>query len=760
MSEISNGSYMERPNQLVMDKGDSYYRAYAAWIMYRSNCSELTKFRLFDRICWQFYMGNSFNKFQWQYFDDIANFLNDSSGQAKFRENWIDNICMPLVRMYIGNALKTPYTHTLKNVSGAAVQRRNSKLNSRLFMEQSARHVGGDIETMLRQNMPVGNNSYETEMIFNGEHKDSIIEGTNDIITGVSEMNELDSATKKWIAESLAVSGLSVILDQCIGGHQIFKPLVSSHCIYDVAALRPDLQDGSYFGHIDVVDPMNIFEANPNLSEGDKDKIMQWSKNSLNSSMSVNNMYFTNIGGKVNQVNAEWRDCEFGQFAVADISGIEQWVKIGDGADEFKLNEIKKLKDIESTYYQEKLGDDSTIKTWQQVIRQIEFVDGSGVPMMGSIGVPGENVVVLKTGVKKYPEVDPYAVGTQRFSYKAGTFKYYRGIPYSPVSLIIDAQRIVNRIESAKEQQLNSSRPPSTFYDELMPTEKDGAFRIENTLINGGIAPARLRGGAQNAVREVPGTTLEGIGYLDSYRSGVKRDAQLSTGSNETIMGAGTQELVRNTMIQAQAGSVIQEDFYHSLGDMLKQCVQSIATRGSRIYRDNPTALMAMIRSREVYDDFMNEEFMNETVYVGIKRSESRVTEIEKGNALLLQLVQMQLINPAIMGGLVNKSTTDDVWMAFSRFVHDKAISESELMQQEQVKQNQLEAQQQLTQTQGNLMQIDAVDKAHEGRIHAADQNAKSKMFDSMMRSATELEKAKIDHHSNLLKQNEQATTA
>lgn len=736
-----------RPNQAVKDKGRDYYFRYVQWMLWRSNCFELSQFRIQTRICWEFYMGNSFNKYSWLWFGDIQNFLNDETGQVKFRQNWIDNIIMPMVRMYIGNGLKSGFTHTLKNASGAALSRKQSKLDERRLVEALAKQIGGDIEMQMRQNLPIGDNEYQTKMMFEGEYKDPLIEAINDIIVSVSENNDLFTEVNEKICEHLAVDGMAVVWDREINGHQVQRHIPSQYMVWDVAARRKDLQDGAFIGHIDMVDPVVVYEEAPWITESDREKIENWASSNYDGSYINNNMYFASIAGKVRRVHFEFRDCELQEWGVVMSEyGFEMWVEInakGDNPDEEPLYTDKDLipySKVQNPVYRKSLKKKNKLTTFRQVIREVDLVDGS---YYGGTGDTGIDCVVLYYGKKRYTERDPYIYGGQRFSYKVSTFKSYMGIPTSPTALLIDAQRIVNRVEAIKEQQLNASRPPSLIYDESLPTDKDKEYGIRNVLINGGVAAGRTRGNAPNMVREISGTNMSGQEFLDTYKGTTKRDAQLSTGGNETIMGAGTQELVRNSMIQAQMGSIIQEDFYNSVSSVFKQLVQAQATRGTQIYRDNPDNLMGIIRSQECFDAFMELELANETVFANIKRSPSRMTDIEAGNQLALQMLQAQLLDEVTFARIINRSTVDDVYRAMSRAVMDKAIAQQEVQQQDVSVLNQQMAKEELARTEANLMQMDGVEKASQDRRYVADKKAESDIFDSMIRSATEVEKSK-----------------
>lgn len=737
-----------RPSQAVKTKDRDYYLRYAQWMLWRSNCSEINQFQLQTRICWEFYMGNSFNKYSWLWFGDIQNFLNDETGQVKFRQNWIDNIIMPMVRMYIGNGLRSGFTHSLKNASGSATVRKQAKLDERRLVENLARQIGGDIEAQMRQNLPIGDNEYQTKMMFEGEYKDPLIEAINDIIVSVSENNELFTEINEKVCEHLAVDGLAVVWDREINGHQVQRHIPSQYFIWDVAAKRKDLSDGAFMGHIDMVDPVSVYEEAPWLKPDDRLKIENWASGNYDGSYVANNMYFPSIAGKVRRVNFEFRDCEVQEWGVVMSEyGFEIWCEINakginDEEPIYTDKDIIPYSRVQNPVYKAQLKRKSKLITYRQCIREIDLVDGS---YYGGGNDTGADCVILYYGKKRYPEADPYAYGGQRFSYKCSTFKSYRGIPTSPTALLIDAQRIINRVEAIKEQQLNASRPSSLIYDESLPTEKDKEYGIRNVLINGGVAAARTRGNAANMVREISGTNMSGQEFLDTYKGTTKRDAQMSTGGNETIMGAGTQELVRNSMIQAQMGSIIQEDFYNSVSSVFKQLVQAQATRGSVIYRDNPDNLMAIVRSQECFDAFMELELAAETVYANIKRSQSRMSDIEMGNQLALQMVQAGMLDEVTFARIINKSTLDDVYRAISRSVMDKAMAQQEVQQQDVAVANQLMAKQELARTEANLMQMDGVEKASQDRRYVADKKAESDVFDSMIRAATETERTKAN---------------
>ena len=153
---------------------------------------------------------------------------------------------------------------------------------------------------------------------------------------------------------------------------------------------------------------------------------------------------------------------------------------------------------------------------------------------------------------------------------------------------------------------------------------------------------------------------------------------------------------------------------------------------------------MAIVRSQECFDAFMELQLSAETVYANVKRSQSRMSDIEMGNQLATQLWTAQIIDDVTFARIANKSTVDDVYRAMSRSVMDKAIAQGEIQQQNNLIAGQIMDKEELARTEGNLMQMDAVDKASKDRRYTADKKAESDIFDSMIRSATEVERNKM----------------
>lgn len=732
-----------RPNRATDKHDEGYDFKWAQYVLYRGNSPEIAYFRMKNTINNFFYHGDSNNKWQWILQDDLDTFLNDESGSPRFRVNWTENIIMPIVRQYIGNAIRTDFNYTVKPMSEAVKLRRDKELSRMKGMTRLANDLGPGLGDTLKQTFAIGNSEAETEQLFNGYYSDDLIRGINDLMKITAERNDLQGELKNWLAEQLAVNGIAVLHDIEHSGYQSFERIDANTFIWDPSARQADLQDGIFMGDYWFDDPVNIFERYPGLSYDERETIENVAKTYNFSSFWYNNAYLGNMTGKVRVIRSYWKDiAEFEYGVIVDEFGNQMFMRVNHEDSPYTDDDLIDYKAIENPVLLKRMNGKKKIKDIREVIRRCLFVDNTY--QLGS-GKYESLPIILESGEMPNPENNVYSHGRVQFPYKCGTFKYYVGIPQSPVDLMIDPQRIVNRVNSVREQQINRMQPPVLMYDKTIIDAQIGEEETLRRLQNGEPVSVNGRQNLPNNIYQKPGTDLSGMSILNEVSAYTKTSAQSATGVNENMLGTGAMELVRNTQAMINQGSLMQEDFFSTIGNIIKQCYQSMATRGRKIYYDNPTNLSYSISGDDARAILVSPESLNESVMITVSKAKPYMSDVEAANALAFQMLQAGLLDQSTYALIIDRSTTQDVYAAVSKYLYKKAITDEKMAAQQQADIQAQQAREDAIRMEGINMQRETTAQASENSRMATQAKLDTNdamRYDTELRSQTELAKA------------------
>lgn len=683
--------------------------------------------------------GDSNNKWQWILQEDLDTFLNDESGNPRFRINWTENIIMPISRMFRGNAIRTAFTNHVMPMSEAVKKRRDSMLTMMQGIGELANDIGGAGGLMLKSQFPVGDTPAETEARFPTWYTDDLVRGVNDIISVVSNMNELDAQTKEFLVDQLFCCGIGVLHDTEQNGYQKFEQIDANLFIWDVSARRQDLQDGDFMGDYWFDSSANIIDQYPDLSKENREQIDTLSRGITDAPMWLNNAYLGNITGRVRVIRAYWRDIDFQEFGIVkDEFGYEIYTRINHPNSLYTDADL-----IEPTLPQwiKIMKGKKKHKKPKETIHYVKCIDAGANPTAEMSADP----IMLEYGEMTNAEENVFAPGKVLLPYKVATFKYFYGIPQGIVDFLIDSQRIMNRALSVKETLLNQYIPPSFLYEKTMLDPQDGGEEgFLRRLRNGKPNPVHGRNNLPNNFTIQPGTDLRGIQYINATIDSDRAAAQNSVGANQSMLGTGAQELVRNTQAMITQGSVMQEDLFSALELILKQCTQSIATRGRRLYYDNPDTLAYSISSDEVREILVSPESLNEKFFIRIERGESYLSETQKGTALALQFRQVGLLDDATLAKLINRSNEQDVYAAVTKYLSQKALADAQMAEVQQQEVLRQEARQEAQMNQGVEMQRETTAGAQAVQREKIDAD----VYADTLKAAAEVKKATLQANS------------
>ena len=160
-----------RPNRITgIDgkKGEDYDLAWANYIVSRIFDWRLTFFRTKTDTNWMFLLSNYQMKWQWMLDEDIDTFLNDESGQPNGRVRWQDNIMAPVLRQYVGNAIRTSFEYRAEPLSESIQQKRDEEMSKMMIISQIAQEMGGMFKDILQDQFPIGEGPEDAERLFDG----------------------------------------------------------------------------------------------------------------------------------------------------------------------------------------------------------------------------------------------------------------------------------------------------------------------------------------------------------------------------------------------------------------------------------------------------------------------------------------------------------------------------------------------------------------------------------------------------------------
>ena len=731
-----------RPNRITgIDgkKNEEYDLAWANYIISRVFDWRLDFFRVKTDTNWMFLLANYQMKWQWMLDEDIDTFLNDESGQPNGRIRWQDNIMAPVLRQYVGNAIRTSFEYRAEPLSESVQQKRDQEMTKMMVISQIAQEMGGIFKDMLQDQFPIGEGPEDAERLFDGYYFDSLTRDVNNLIKVVADRNDVNGKLKKWMTKQLCASGMCVVFNKEHFGHQVFEGLDSRYFFWDISAQRDDLSDSMYMGHKAYLDPTYIYEKYPDLTIEECETIEKIANYQNNGDQFDNGIWNGDKTGRVTTYYAFWRDIEEHEYGVvADEMGNELFVRINFEGGKYTDKDLieatdEKYKKILSQGTGKRRGNKKKRKFNADVIRYCVFVyDVSGGPIGDAEDM---SPIVLESGIMPYQETTSLDPSSARFPYAVQTFEYWNGLVVSPLDSMIDPQRMINRYWSAQEHQINRATPPITLIDRGVIDEEEGEEGLRRNIRNGDPVLVNGKFSLNNAVANLPGSSLSGFQYLSAAIGQVKTAALAITGVNEQMLGTGSLELVRNNQAMINRGTLIQEDFYFSLADCIKQIYQSIANRGRKIYADSPHTLINAVGDEGAERVSFTSEDLLADFRISLQRSEPEKELLIQGNALAIQLLQMGMLDENTISKILNLATPAEVYSAARRYLKMKqeiARQQEEAMAAQGM---QMEAQAQQQQVDNQLMQLAQMENANQ---NMAD-NRDAKLMETMMKAEAQM---------------------
>jgi hypothetical protein len=638
---------------------------------------------------------NFFFDKQWFFEEDTESFFKDSSNQSKNRIKVTKNFIKPTVMQYLGNSIVMDLTVRASSISPKAVNRREQKLSELLYYSQVAQNSNPEFKEYLKTKLPIGDSPEETEEMFKHLYKDDFVEGINYFTDYISNENKFDR--KRVIAAlDLAITGMCHLEYYVHGQEFKWRRVIPEQFFFDRTAKEPDLSDAGFIGKYEDLLASDIFERHPHLSFQYKKAIEAHSKNTQQDTK-----------GKLFTFTCYWKDFEDYEYGyVFDEFDYPYFTRINyTYSNEEKprytdkdLIPINKLSDNQKKITR---GSNKAVIP-VDILRWVEFIPNEllSAPIEGNVE---KSDIVLDYGIYPYQDTELQTSDNVKFPIKTYTWIYYNGFVDTPISSLINPQRMINRYAAVEQQQVASSHGKTLLYDEQLLGGTTDEDVLLNNMYQGKPTKVSSRGlGIHNLAGEL-GTTIgnETLIY-NELKTNMKGDMDQIIGVNQSMRGEfqGANKLVGVTQLEIQRSSLIQEPFYDAITQMFLDVYQATANVGKRVYINNRRKLSIMVGDDYAKILELTEEYNAEDFRVFIRREPDMAKQKEAANSLLFALRQANLIDETRMAKLFNNSTIDDIARGMREYAGEKMV-----MAKEQMKQQELQMQQEQIQQQGLVNQ-------------------------------------------------------
>jgi hypothetical protein len=665
ISLVSYGG--NRPNRVTESKNEDYHARYARYCVYNANNSLHKKYLEKIDINKNFYIGN-----QWIDEEDLEEFLKDDTGEVRNRLKIVNNVIRPMVEQYRGNAIRMEYNATLKSYSKKAINRRETALAEMMLHFNASQQIPS-LKPMLQRRFGVGDTAEETVSIFENSYQDQYVWVINNLCKHVSEINDFN-AIKFESAIPLALNGITITEYFEHAGNMRFQEVQPEYFFWDRSGKKADLSDVGYCGKYIPMEPTDIFEQHHQKLEEDHIKaIEKWSASEF---ATLNHSFGSSIpSNKIPTFYTYWKDsekCEYGY--VKDEYGYEYLTKINytyPGEDKPRYTNKDVI--MVSPEKQKRVLNGKPTKTiYVDVIRYCHFIPNE---IMTTQSQFNKKDIILDYGVLAYQETDNMDFHSAKFPFCIYTWNYIDGQVIAPVDDAIDPQRLINRVLSVAENQINNSRGAGTILDKSVfdhPDEESEALRAMNqsrpVTVN-----ARGRG-IQNMVGQYDGTIRQGTQVLFNVIDTLNNYTTRMTGVNEALQGqqGGSDQLVGTTQLMIQRGSLMQEPFYNAIAEKMKRMYQAIVSYGKNLYADNERELAIAVGDEGVQIIRISKDMKSEDFRTSIVRENVDEVLINAANNLMMQLKQLDMLDDIRIADLWGRATPSEVGMAMRQYAKEK----------------------------------------------------------------------------------------
>lgn len=648
-----------------------------------------------------FYNGN-----QWIFNEDLEAFLVDDSRQNRNRSKIVRNFISSNVNYYVGTASKFDFTFYVRSISEKAINRREQKLSEMLTWTDIAKTSAelGDtgFDEYLRQEMPIGAEQQDTKDIFENVWVDEYETNMNYLLAYVAKENGFQKKQGE-LATDMALSGLGVLKYIVYNGEFRFKKILPERFIFDTTATEYDLSDSEFMGEIDYMLPSEIYEEARNLTDDERKEIESFAKSFGDSRVPIQRIC--------------WKDNEVYTYGyVMDEFGYQRLERINHiesgNSPKYTDKDLVPLKDLNDTQKRILKGNNKS-NLYVDIIRFCYYVPKEIVPYPERTGFHSD--IVLDHGILPYQDTEYQKFSSCKFPYKVYCWLLDNGLPGTPVTQLINPQRMINRLSSVSESITQTAMPPSMAYDGDLIDKQGGEEELLRSRYQGKPIKLNSRGrGIHNAITTV-GSTLDGsISFYENMIASYKSTMDVIIGVNEALRGesVSSDQLVGVTAMQIQRATVIQEPFFKAMAQIYEQCYQAISNVGKRVYIQNQYKIPIIMGDQGAKMITFSSDYEIEDFRAFITKEPEYQLQVQTANTIMLQMVQLGLLDKDTYADSYGRITVDQIGQKLRKSLKQSnyiASQQSQVQQEKEVMA--LQAAQNQSQQQMALEQQQRVDE-------------------------------------------------
>ena len=632
---------------------------------------------------------------QWVFSEDLEAFFKDESQQSRGRIKVINNFIRPIVEQYRANAIIMDLSFEAEPLSYRAINRREEKLGMLKAYTNIANEFdkyNNNFGDYLRSHLPIGKNEAETESLFNAVYVDEFSEAINSLLQYVRDENDL-LTKQELVAMDMCLAGKSTLKYSVHNGELVWDFVPIENHFWDRTALKYDLSDAMFQGEYFMASPEDIYEKY--RVEERIMKAIERSASEYGGSMDMS------YWGRIPVFEVYWRDYEKFTFGyVMDEFGYPYLTKINyvfDNDTEPKYTEKDVIKADKLNDSQRKVLDGKdTLDIYCDVMRYVNFIPSEYViPDINDVEPITD--IVLDYGLLPYQDIENQRYSSVQYPYKSYCWLYYCGEVESPISALINPQRMINRYASVMENIVNNAKGSNVFYDK--DAVDDESELLTNMHQSKPVGVRAKRTGVHNIIKEY-NPNFEGAMVYQNLVNISKSNMDLIAGMNEPMRGQSTSanQLVGVTQLQIQRASLIQEPFYNAIVNVFKQVYESTANIGKRVYSDNERRLAIAVGDKNAKIIRITKDMNLEDFRTFVKRKGNINDQVAEGDSLLLGLLQMQIITKEDFADMFGRSTPSQISKKLRQIVALKAEASRQAAEQQQLQMQQQQQQEMLMQ--------------------------------------------------------------
>lgn len=627
---------------------------------------------------------------QWIFEEDKKAFFLDDDSNSRNRIKVVKNFIKPIVTQYLGNARIMDLQFEAKPISERSINRREEALQEALFYTNVAKVATPELKQQLKNKFPIGNNEQETTQIFENTWTDEYTEAMNAYLRKVVSDNDFEEM-RVDMAFDLALSGMCAAEYQIHNGEFMWEKLSPDEVFYDRKCKDYDFQDAEFIGRVKFYTVSEIIELWPNLTDEDRRNLKEASSK-LQHELGNN--------GRIQVYTVYYRTNEKIHYGYVRDEQEIYAARLDDPSDDDTptmkdLVPVSELNDTQLAIF----GGSNHKVIEPEVIRKVIFIPQEVLPAHVQKLGNDYNDMVLERGVFEYPDTEYYRPIQADFPIKISAWMRYKDYIDTPISSLVNPQRMVNRFESVKEQRVNSHMGEATFIDEFAVNASDtDPDEIMTNMYQGKPSIINTRGkGLHNVVANVGKNLGNEVTVYNILKEDTKNDMSQIVGVNESLRGEnqGQNKLVGVMTQEIQRASLIQEPFYGALARVFKQMYQATANVGKRVAIKNQHRLVIDVGDHNARVLTLSDDMNLEDFRVHLRRVADRERRTEANNELLLLLREQQMLTEAQVGDLFNRATMEDIARAVREKAKADIIASKQIaeQQQQQIEQQQINEQ-------------------------------------------------------------------